>query len=125
MRCPGEVAHEMQDAASQFDNLARTMLEAAGAEIERPKGSASFSLGEADGYIPLEGVIDRRAELDRQKKKAQELRGFITGHEKKLANEGFVSRAPKEVVDQVRETLAGLQKQLQSVEDVIDQLARD
>jgi valyl-tRNA synthetase len=125
IRCPGEVAHEMRGVASQFDNLARTMLEAAGAEVERPKGSASFALGDADGYIPLEGVIDRRAELDRQAKKAQELRGFIAGHEKKLANSSFVERAPQEVVDQARETLAALRKQLESIEEAIGQLGDD
>ena len=33
-------------------------------------------------------------ELERQEKEREKLRGFITGSEKKLANENFVSRAP-------------------------------
>ena len=125
VRCNNDVATDIEDVAEQFDNLSKTMLAAAGAEVERPEGSASFSLTDADGFIPLEGVIDREAELGRQRKEAQKLKGFITGHEKKLANEKFVGKAPAEVVANVRETLAGLQSQLESVEDVIRALESD
>jgi valyl-tRNA synthetase len=52
------------------------------------------------------------------------VRGFIVGHEKKLTNQSFVDRAPLEVVAEVRETLAGLQKQLASIEEIIKQLGR-
>ena len=54
-----------------------------------------------------------------------ELRGIIAGSEKKLADEKFVSRAPTEVVAQARENLAALHKQLQSVEEIIQQLSAD
>ena len=101
------------------------MLEAAGAEVERPKGSASFALAEADGFIPLEGIIDREAELKRQRKEADKLRNNIAASEKKLSDEKFLSRAPEDVVKQARENLASLQKQLQSVEDIIRQLSGD
>jgi len=119
VRCQPEVATQLQDVASQFDNLAKTMLEAAGLEVERPIGAAAFSLGDADGFIPLEGIIDRDAERARQEKAAEKLRGQIAGHEKKLANENFTKKAPPEVVEQVRETLSSLQRQLQSIEEVI------
>ncbi|MFO1096654.1 MAG: class I tRNA ligase family protein, partial [Planctomycetaceae bacterium] len=65
VRAPAEVAGDLQNVAAQFDNLAKAVLAAAGAEVVRPPASASFSLGEADGYIPLEGIIDRQAELER------------------------------------------------------------
>ena len=47
---------------------------------------------------------------------------MIAGHEKKLANESFVSKAPAEVVDGVRETLAGFREQLDRVNDILEQL---
>ena len=123
MRATPEVAGEMQSVAAQFDNLAKAVLEAAGAAVERPTGAASFSLGDADGFIPLEGLIDRDAELQRQLKEAEKLRKHIAGHEGKLNNESFTAKAPPEVVDQVRETLAGLKKQLASVEEIIQDLS--
>ncbi|MBM82162.1 MAG: hypothetical protein CMJ78_16470 [Planctomycetaceae bacterium] len=122
IRCEEDVATEMQDIASQFDNLAKVLLEAAGADVERPGACASFSMTDADGFIPLEGIVDRDEELERQRKKEKELTGFITGHEKKLSNANFVERAPADVVNNVRETLAGLQKQLESVREIISQL---
>ncbi len=125
MPCSENVANEMKDVSTQFENLSKTMLESAGMNVERPSGSASFSLGDADGFVPLEGVVDRKEELDRQQKEAEKIRGFISGHSKKLENENFVSRAPKEVVDEVRVTLDGLKKQLNSIEEIIKQLEED
>ena len=123
MKCEPGVAEELQVCADQFENLAKTILEAAGAEIDRPSASASFNLKDADGFVPLEGLVDVSAELERQKKEADKLRGFIKGHSGKLKNEKFVQNAPEKVVAEVRETLAGLEKQLESVEAVIAQLS--
>ncbi len=50
---------------------------------------------------------------------------MIAANEKKLSDEKFLSRAPEEVVNQARENLASLQKQLQSVEEIISQLSAD
>jgi valyl-tRNA synthetase len=122
MRAAPDVAGDMQSVAAQFDNLAKAVLEAAGAEVERPSGSASFSLGDADGYIPLEGIIDTHAELERQQNEAEKIRKLIAGNEAKLANENFVNKAPEQVVNQVRETLESQQKQLASIEEIIRDL---
>ena len=123
MKCESDIASELEACSGQFENLARTVLSAAGAEVARPAASASFSLKDADGFVPLGGLINVEEELDRQKKKADELRGFIKGHSAKLANENFVNKAPEHVVAEVRETLANLEKQLESVEAVINQLS--
>jgi valyl-tRNA synthetase len=122
MRSSDEVAGELQNVASQFDNLSKAVLAAAGAAVTRPPASASFSLGDADGYIPLEGLIDRRAELARQQKAAEQIRKHIAGHEAKLANKGFTSKAPAEVVANIRETLENNRSQLESIESIIRDL---
>lgn len=123
MRADSETAGDMESVAAQFDNLAKAVLEAAGADVERPTGAASFSLGDADGYIPLEGLIDTAAELERQKKKLQEVEKHIKGAEGKLKNENFVKNAPEDVVKGVQETLDGLLKQKVSVEEIIRDLS--
>lgn len=122
MRCEPEVAEQLQAVAEQFDFLSKTMLEAAGVDISRPAGAASFSLGDADGYIPLEGLIDREAEIARQTKEAAKLKKFIAGHQGKLNNKGFMENAPERVIAEIRETLAGLQSQLDSVERILEEL---
>jgi valyl-tRNA synthetase len=123
VRATPDVAGDLRNVAAQFDNLAKVVLEAAGAEVIRPPASASFSMGDADGYVPLEGIINRDAELERQQKEAEKLRKHIAGHEGKLNNENFVGKAPPEVVANVRETLEGLRKQLASVEEIIRDLS--
>ena len=125
IRCATDLASQVTGIADQFQHLVKTTLVAAGPEVQRPRGSASFSLGAADGFIPLEGIIDRDEELDRQRQKADKLKGVIAGHEKKLANTNFVKRAPEQVVNNVRETLASLQRQLESVATIIEQLDAD
>jgi valyl-tRNA synthetase len=122
IRASTEVAGEMNNVAAQFDNLAKAVLTAAGADVVRPSASAGFSLGDADGYIPLKGIIDPVAELTRQQKEADKIRKHIAGHEGKLANEAFVAKAPADVVAGIRETLAGLKNQLGSVEEIIKDL---
>jgi valyl-tRNA synthetase len=123
MRATPDVAADVQSVAAQFDNLAKAVLEAAGAEVQRPTGAASFSLGDADGYIPLAGLINTDAELERQTKEADKLRKLIAGSEAKLSNAGFLAKAPENVVAQHRETLENMQKQLASIEAIIQDLS--
>ena len=122
VRCSSEVAADLEHVRSQFEGLAKATLTATGPDVARPKASGSFSFGDAVGFLPLEGLIDLQAELARQQKEADKLRGFIAGTERKLGNESFVAKAPPEVVAEVRETLAGQKKQLTSIEEIIQQL---
>ena len=123
VRCSPEIAADLNQVKPQFEMLAKATLTDAGPSVTRPNASASFALGDADGYLPLEGLVDLQAEVARLKKEADKLRGFIAGHEKKLSNQSFIDRAPPEVVVEVRETLAGLQNQLNSIEDAAKQLS--
>ena len=122
MRCNAGIASEMHDVASQFENLSKALLAAAGADVQPPTCSASFSLTDADVFVPLEGLIDRDAERARNTKEADRLRKGIESNEKKLSNEAFVSKAPADVLQQTRDTLESYKKQLASVEQIIKAL---
>ncbi len=122
LKCSTEIASDLKQVQVQFESLAKATLAVTGPDVVRPKASASFSLGDADGFLPLEGLVDLQAELARQKKEAEKVRGFIVGHEKKLANQSYVDRAPPEIVAEVRETLAGQRKQLASIEEIVTEL---
>ena len=122
IKCGGEIASDLESVKEQFESLAKAKIAAIGPEVARPPASASFSLAEADGYVPLAGLIDLSAEKARQEKEAEKLRGFIAGSEKKLSNHSFTDRAPPEVVQEVRDTLASLQKQLASVKEILREL---
>jgi valyl-tRNA synthetase len=123
LKCTAGIAADIEQVRSQFELLAKAALSAVGPEVTRPAASASFTLTDAEGYVPLEGLIDREAEIARQQKEAQKLRGFIAANEKKLSNSSFVDKAPPEVVAEVRATVVTLQKQVESAEEVIRQLS--
>ena len=123
LQCADDVAADVQSVESQFDNLAKTVLEAAGASIEQPKLSASFTMGDVNGYISLEGVIDAEAEVTRLKKELEKKEKLKGSTEKKLSNEKFVSSAPADVVEGVRVTLGKLVKEIESIQTMINDLS--
>jgi valyl-tRNA synthetase len=123
MKCSPEVAAQMYAVADQFDNLSRTMLEAAGLDITPPPGAAGFSLKDADGYVPLDGLVDNTAEKAKLERQQAELQKQIAGSEQKLGNPGFVDKAPPHVIDAFRKTLAERQAQLESVARMIEELS--
>ncbi|MFN9720269.1 MAG: valine--tRNA ligase [Planctomycetota bacterium] len=123
MRCAPDVAEQLRAVSGQFDFLSKTMLEAAGLDVTAPTGSVSFSLPDADGYIPVGDSIDREEVRKNKETEAEKLRGFIAGSEKKLANEGFMAKAPADVVEGIRTTLAEQKAQLESIERIIRELS--
>jgi len=122
VKCSADIALDLKHVQVQFESLARATLTSSGPDVVRPNASVNFSLGDADGYLPLEGLVDLQAELARQQKEADKVRGFIAGQEKKLSNQSFVDRAPPEVIAEVREKLVSLQKQLVSIDEIVKQL---
>jgi valyl-tRNA synthetase len=78
-------------------------------------------LGSAKAF--LLGVVDLAKEQAKLQKEAEKLRGQIGGIEKKLANEGFVAKAPPAVIDKERANLAALQAQLAGVEQSLRELS--
>ncbi|RIK21763.1 MAG: valine--tRNA ligase [Chloroflexi bacterium] len=71
-----------------------------------PEDSASVVVSDAVLYLPMAGLIDYAAEIERLEKEQAALSARIAKSESMLANEGFVSRARPEVVQRERDSLA-------------------
>lgn len=52
--------------------------------------------------VPLDELVDKKAELERLEKEKKRLEGEVMRVEKKLSNQGFVSKAPAAVVEEER-----------------------
>jgi valyl-tRNA synthetase len=88
-----------------------------------PEGAVSTVLDEVTLILPLIGVIDLEAEKARLTKeiaKAQDEMGKV---EKKLANKGFLAKAPEEVVAENRTRLAEYAAQKEKLAEALARLA--
>jgi valyl-tRNA synthetase len=71
-----------------------------------PEEVMSAVIGNTEIYIPLDDLLDYRAEFDRLQKERTRLSGEVERVRGKLANEGFVGKAPEKVIADEREKLA-------------------
>ena len=86
-------------------SLARLENFQAGPEVKGPRASGTAVVRGNEVFVPLEGVVDFEAELTRVGKQLDKLAQQVSIVEKKLANQGFVAKAPAEVVEKEREKL--------------------
>lgn len=77
--------------------------------LQAPEQAASIIASDVTLYLPLAGMIDIEAELDRLSREGAKLQEQITRSQAMLGNEQFVSRAKPEVVERERARLAELQ----------------
>jgi valyl-tRNA synthetase len=82
--------------------------------------AAVIVIGEIKVYVL--GVVDRAAEKLRLTKQRDTLVKGIRGIEGKLANQGFLAKAPPELVEGERKRLSSLQAELASVEQSLSAL---
>ncbi len=68
-----------------------------------PKGSAQFVVGEAGAALPLGDVIDIAKERARLEKDVVKTEAEIVRLNAKLENQGFVAKAPPEVIEEQKE----------------------
>ena len=78
------------------------------ADGEAPKASASHVAQGCEVIVHLSGAVDFAAELARLEKELGKIDKELGGLNQKLANEGFVSRAPAEIVERERARVAEL-----------------
>ncbi|WP_058302222.1 valine--tRNA ligase [Gorillibacterium timonense] len=77
-----------------------------GLSLSAPDKAMSAVVTGAELYLPLSGLIDIAQEVARLTKELATLQGEVERIEKKLANEGFVSKAPAKVIDEEKAKLA-------------------
>ncbi|WP_027399270.1 valine--tRNA ligase [Anaerovorax odorimutans] len=87
---------------------------------EIPEEVMSAVMGGIEIFIPLDELLDYKAEYERLKKEKKRLDGEVARVKGKLSNEGFVKKAPEKVIAEEREKQAKYEDMLNKV---IDRLA--
>ena len=107
---------------SQFKALAKVeMLTIVSDDDEIPLSSQAL-IGSLKVLVPMKGLIDPTAELNRLNKVRDKLQAQADAINKKLSNESFVAKAPAQVVQAEKMKLAELNGQLAEVEKQVGAL---
>ena len=98
----------LQSHADYLIKLSRLHDVKISASADKPKMSAVAVTADAEIYILLSGVVDIEAETARLKKEIEKTDKELKPFEAKMANEGFVKKAPPEVLEKTRGIIAEL-----------------
>jgi valyl-tRNA synthetase len=79
--------------------------------------SATALVGEMKLLIPLSGLIDKEAEMDRLTKELERKTGELERCENKLSNASFIDKAPAAVVDKEQAKALDLKTAISSLEE--------
>jgi valyl-tRNA synthetase len=108
-----------QDVVSNLAKLKSLTVSGSG---QRPKSSATAVIEGATIFVSLEGVIDFAKESERLEKEINKLDVELAKVTKKLENEAFLSKAPANVVADVKEKHAGLAEKKQKVQANLEKI---
>jgi len=107
----------------QVARLVRASEVAVGERLEAPRASARAVLtGGAELAVPLEGLIDFEQERRRLQREQEKLKAEADKLEAQLSNPNFVSRAPVERVNEVRERIAAIAQQSSQLQQTVENL---
>lgn len=73
-------------------------------------------------FLPLDGLVDLKAERAKLVKQQTELQKWIKSSSMKLANEKFITQAPANVVEDAKERLAEMREKLARVKEMLSSL---
>ena len=93
--------------------------------MKKPPQAVTIVHPEFGAYVSLAGLIDVAAEIIRLEKQRAEKQKHLKASEAKLENASFVGRAPAEVVQQQRDLVADLRKQLAVIEENLRELRQE
>lgn len=107
---------------SFFAQLAKVESLEIAFDAPKPAASAAVVVGRHQVFVPLAGLIDLEAEKARLQKEIDYKLGFLKSVEAKLSNEGFVARAPQQVIELERKKQSDAQAELESLQENLSAL---
>ncbi len=124
VRCDEETTRLLSPMSGYFLSMASAELASIGRNVEPPKPNATFVLPDMEIYVDLKGLIDVAAEIKRLEKEKANVQNQIIGKQGKLNNSAFTDKAPAEIVDRERTSLAQLKEQLKTLKEALEDLAK-
>ena len=92
-------------------------------DAAKPENAMAAVVDGVEIYLPLKGLIDVEKETARLNKELENLAKEIKRVTGKLSNQGFLAKAPADVVEKEREKQKGFEEKKAAVEERITYLA--
>ncbi|OAU98793.1 MULTISPECIES: valine--tRNA ligase [Moraxella] len=117
---------EQKASLARIDNQFKTLAKVDSLTIvktgEEVPLSSSGMVGQMKVLVPMKGLIDPTAELNRLNKVRDKLQTQADAINKKLSNDNFIAKAPAAVVEAERAKLAELEGQIKEVDKQVGAL---
>jgi valyl-tRNA synthetase len=97
-------------------------IKKSGEDVGDTKTAASAVMAGATVYVPLAELIDFDAEIAKLEKNLKKLDGEISRIDKKLGNQGFLSKAPEAVIDEQKQKRASFVSEQTAAQERIAEL---
>ena len=120
---PADMRGQLTRIEPLFKALAKVESVTLLADDAEPPLSSSVLVGQMAVHVPMAGLIDPAAETARLQKEQDKLQKQVDSLTVKLANAGFVDKAPAAVVAAEQARLAEMQGQLATIREQVSQLA--
>jgi valyl-tRNA synthetase len=125
VRSNDSVAADFQALTPFIAQLASVSRLECGPSMRKPPQSATHVHPDFEAYIALRGLIDSAAEIKRLEKQLAEKLKHSQATRAKLDNPNFVGKAPPDVVQQQKDQVADLEKQIQVIEANLRELRQE
>jgi valyl-tRNA synthetase len=107
-----------------INKLARAGEIEIGNNIDLPKNSATSIKPLMEICVPLKGLINVELEIDRLKREIKKYNEELIFISKKLSNKGFISKAPKAVVEENKSKYNEIKDKIDTITANIEKLAK-
>ncbi|NMA01644.1 MAG: valine--tRNA ligase [Clostridia bacterium] len=92
----------LNNVQSYIKSLATVDTLTLGIQLERPEQAVTQVVQGVEIFLPLKGLIDMDKEIARLEKEIEKIESEIQRLDKKLNNQGFLAKAPQDVVEKER-----------------------
>jgi valyl-tRNA synthetase len=120
--CNADLQQVFRENEAQILKLARANTLTLGETLNVPKASAKAVMQGAEIAVPLEGLIDFAKERERLENQINKLNVELQQLNGQLNNENFVAKAPVEKVQDLRDRVAEIETQTQTLNKTIEAL---
>ncbi|KKR57065.1 MAG: Valine-tRNA ligase [Candidatus Uhrbacteria bacterium GW2011_GWE2_40_58] len=110
----------LREQEALIKQLARINILKIEESAEQPEGSVSTIVGDVKIFVPLAGLVDGEKEKAKLEKERQEVEQYLASLEQKLSNRDFLSKAPEQVVESLKEKKKEAEKKLNTIIEQIN-----